>query len=177
MLPRGSLIKPQLVSVEFLDREAAEHEGAASLGPKKIWVAILAAPFESRLVFDPEQEPGLTTYPFSVEGPLSLPVAESLALLAEQHFGSFLSAASEAAEPVEPDQGGLEARLDTLERTIKKLTDNLGGLAAVPIKANPKCPPGLPAPTSTAAMADMDVVRSDRAAGIPEHTRLQRWPD
>eukprot|EP00434_Breviolum_minutum_P043819 symbB.v1.2.039079.t1/scaffold6337.1/size18942/1 len=159
VLPRGSLIKPQLVSVEFLDREAAEHEGAASLGPKKIWVAILAAPFESRLVFDPEQEPGLTTYPFSVEGPLSLPVAESLALLAEQHFGSFLSAASEAAEPVEPDQGGLEARLDTLERTIKKLTDNLGGLAAVPIKANPKCPPGLPAPTSTAAMADMDVVR------------------
>lgn len=79
ILPRGSLIRPLLVNAEFIDREVAEHEAAATLGPRKIWIAILAAPFESRLVFDPDQELGLTTYPFSSEGPLSLPSAESLA--------------------------------------------------------------------------------------------------
>lgn len=190
VLPRGSLIKPQLVSVDFIDREVAEHEAAASLGPKKIWIAILAAPFESSLVFDPDTDPALTTYPFSTEGPLSLPSAENLAVLAEQHFGSFQSAASEQAEP---ETAGVEARLDSLEKSLRKLADNLVGLSGVPrpssaaVSASPKCPPGLPAAPATPAVADLDVVKSARAAGIPEnqiaemarlaHQQKPRLPD
>ena len=89
--------------------------------------------------------------------------------MAEQHFNVFHSAASEAAEaPPAP----LEARLVTLENTLKKLTDNLANLGQVPVSATvaatPKCPPGLAPEPAVPVKADLDVVRSARAAGIPE---------
>lgn len=188
LLPPDALLKPTLADVLFCDRAVS---ATAATGTKKIWIGQLAAEFEDLVTFDSFTfEPTLPDIPFDIAGPTLLPLAESLAQLAEDSFG-FTTAPSGEGQPATKG-AALDNRLRSLEASVQTIAEKLAhlGPAAVPLpprpsalKASPKTtvlkpptsspagpcsPPGLEPLGAMVEGLDLEVVRSARLAGIPE---------
>ena len=170
LLSPRALTKAVLVQGTFVDRSEA---GTDLQGQYPFWLGILAPEFEDLVTFDPEAElPDC----INSEGPLILPTAESLAELAEKHFG-FVSATSGGGPAGARKAASLDQRLAALEQSVGKLMKKFQDPATTQrppaIKQNPKLPgfsppPGLQPEFQPVEGLDLEVVRSARAAGIPE---------
>ena len=145
LLSPRALTKAVLVQGTFVDRSEA---GTDLQGQYPFWLGILAPEFEDLVTFDPEAELPDCTFPFNTEGPLILPTAESLAELAEKHFG-FVSATIGGPAGARK-AASLDQRLAALEQSVGKLMKKFQDPATTQrppaIKQNPKLPACSPPP-------------------------------
>ena len=173
LLSPRALSKVFLVQGSFVDR----GDGGAELsGQYPFWLGLLSPEFEELVTFDSDAELPECTFPFNSEGALILPTVESLAELVDKHF-AFVTASSGGAAAGSKRTGSLDQRLQALEASVEKLVERLGEPAAHPrpsaLKSTSKAapclaPPGLAVDVQVVEGLDLEVVRSARAAGIPE---------
>lgn len=127
------------VDLLFGDRLA---ESPVEPQSRRAWIGTLSHQCEHQVVFssgddeDDSVEPQLL---FDSAGQNILPLAESLAKIAEEHFG-FVSAVS--GEPGEESStaGDLPARLKALEQSVSSISESLKTFAAAQSAAAPRAP-------------------------------------
>ena len=118
----GPFTKPlQLEVTTTASLEARDQAGATSM---KIWVGLLSKEVADQVSFDSEGEPDINFK--SPDGKPSLPYAEALARVANEHFAFWTHS-----------EGG-EDRLQVLERSVQELTRTVQVLLPAALAARPK---------------------------------------